>query len=203
VCKIHHHKKHILTMKFTDEFEKREWLGRQATSQLSIFKKHKLVFEPNQYSCYDASFHIYDTDTHQIKMRYFIEIKTRDKIYPQYILEKKKVVNIHNKMNQLGLQPGEYKILYLNFTPNQTLLWDITELSGEDCTDKMMMNKATSTSRKHKIDKLCKMMKPEDAKVYDYIINETKIIRNEKLRSIMPEIENVIKEEGFGFLFNK
>jgi len=190
-------------MKFSNDFEKREWLGRQATKQLSIFKNYQLVFEPDQFSCYDVSFHTYCTYTQQIKMRYFIEIKIRDRIFPEYILEKKKVVSIHKKMSDLGLKKDEYKILYLNFTPDQTLLWDITQLSGEDCTEIMMMNKATSTSRINKIDKLCKMMKPEDAKKYEYVLNETKIIRNETLKNIMPEIEDVIKLEGFGFLFDK
>ena len=193
-------------MEFTTDYQRREWIGRQALKELQRLNpttfKHNIIFEPDEYSVFDASFISYDYTTHKVVSRIFIEIKIRDTIYPDYILEKKKVNNLHKKMKELHLEPSEYRLYYLNFTPSGALLWNISDIQGDDCTDTKFMNKATSSSRTNKQNKSYKAMKPEDAKRFDYIIDSQDLFDQETLRTMKPLLEKIVKKKGFGFLFD-
>ena len=82
-------------MRFTNDFEKREFIGRESLRELqklySNLFKYQLHFTTDTYAAYDAFYHIIDTETHSIKKRVLIEIKIRDRQFPEYILETKKL----------------------------------------------------------------------------------------------------------------
>jgi len=192
-------------MKFENDYQRREWIGRQALKELQrqyphIFK-YDITFEPDMYSHYDASFIEYDYTTHNIKMRHFIEIKIRDRVFPDYILERKKVSNLHKKMDELGLKDGEYKLFYLNFCPDGTYLWNITDITPQDCNESKLMNKATSTSRRDKMNKYYRPMVTEEARKFEYIINENDIVEEEVMRRMKPQLEKKIQQKGLNWLF--
>lgn len=192
-------------MEFKNDFERREWIGRQALRELkrdnlNIFK-YDIIYEPDPYSVYDASFINYDYESHSIRSRNFIEIKIRDRIFPDYVLEKKKVNSLHKKMNELGLSPLDYKLWYLNFCPEGTYLWEITDVWPTDCTDSRYMNVATANSRDNKELKYYKGMLPEQSKSFDYIIDPDSLIEEEKMRRQLPKIEKKIQQKGLNWLF--
>jgi hypothetical protein len=126
------------------------------------------------------------------------------KVFPNYILEKKKVTNINKKIKELGLQEGEYTIFYLNFTPAGSYLWNITDLKPEDCDSSMYMNKATSSSRSDKVKKYYKEMFPEESKQFEYIYQPEIILKKEYVkRYVMPLVEKKIVNKGLGWLFDE
>lgn len=193
-------------MEFINDFEKREWLGREALKELKkvfpSFWKYDIQFTEYQYEYYDAFFLVYDSNTHKLLKRVFIEIKIRDKEYDDYVLEKKKVGDIRKKLTDILGSLNDTMILYINFCPNGTYLWDITNIEPNDCTEDMYMNKATSISRSNKVKKKCKLLKRNEAKTFDYIYNENQIMINYKQNYLLPKVEESIKKNGLSKFFD-
>ena len=168
-------------MKFTDDFEKREFLAREALKELNIkypkLFKNELFFTNDKYSSYD-SFYFLTDDSGSIKKRVKIELKIRDKDFDEFLLEKKKLKSIR-KDCRVYLNDDEYSILYINFTPTQTILWDVSDIN-EDDSSKLMANKATSVNRIDKENKDVIMLSPDDGIKLKYVLNERELIDNYK-----------------------
>ena len=168
-------------MRFESDFEKREWLGREALKQVKQFYpnlfKYELNFTTGKYDDYDAFYFIIDTDTQKIKKRVWIEIKIRDTEYDEYILEKKKLKQLIKKKDDLHLSKGEYIFLYVNFTPKETIIWNITNINPNN-TKTLKANKETSVSRNYKINKEIIYLKPEEGLRLQYILNEKHLLSN-------------------------
>lgn len=183
-------------MKFTDDFEKREFLAREALKELDIkypkLFKNELFFTNDKYSSYDAFYFITDGNG-SIKKRVKIELKIRDKDFDEFILEKKKLKSIRKECGGY-LNDGEYSILYINFTPTQTILWDITDIN-EDNTSKLMANKATSVNRIDKENKDVIMLSPDDGIKLKFILNERELIDNYQRRKnkVMTKSQKILK----------
>lgn len=193
-----------MNYKFTNDFEKNEFLGRESLKELQILNptifKYEINYTDYQYELYDAFFHIME-DT-KIKKTIFIEIKYRYTSYDTYMLEKKKVSDLNKLIKKnLYLKEGEYSIFYLNFCPEGTYMWDITNIKPEDCTDKLYANKYTVLSRNDKKSKFCKLMKIEDAKFFDYRLNENRLLKNNYMKSyIIPKVEKKIEKNGLDWI---
>lgn len=183
-------------MKFTDDFEKREFLAREALKELNIkypkLFKNELFFTNDKYSSYD-SFYFLTDDSGSIKKRVKIELKIRDKDFDEFLLEKKKLKSIR-KDCRTYLNDDEYSILYINFTPTQTILWDITDIN-EDNTSKLLANKATSVNRIDKENKDVIMLSPDDGIKLRYILNERELIDNYKKRKnkVLTKSQKILK----------
>lgn len=150
------------------EFIRREMMGRKALLNLQQENPDKLkwplMFNPDPYGPYDA---YYFTDDKLV----WIEIKIRDKEYDTWLLEKSKLNNMINESVRLGVKPV---FLYLNFTPNATYIWNITNIKLEDFTDKIMANKSTSISRTNKILKDIIYLNIYDGIKINFKINENR-----------------------------
>ena len=166
-------------MEFNSNF--REWLGRTALNELkqlypNLFK-YRIFFTDGKYDPYDAHFYIIN-EKGEILKNVKIEIKIRDKSFPTYILEKKKLDSIRKRC-EVNLKDNEYVILYLNFTPDGTYLWNITNLNTDN-TSIINANKATSSSRTHKIDKEVIYLDPKTSKSLNYVLDTDKLLRRYK-----------------------
>jgi len=168
-------------MRFTDDYEKREWLGREALKELQEiypeYFKYDLRFTTEKYADYDAFYFIIDEDTQKLRKRVWIEIKIRDTNYDEYVLEYKKLNQLIKKRDELFLTEDDVIFLYLNYTPNETIIWNISKIKEEGEVKSKVMNKATSTSRKDKMNKKIYYLKPSDGKRLDYVLNEKHLLR--------------------------
>lgn len=189
---------------FVNDYEKREWLGREALKDLQTlntdFFKYKINFTTGQYDDYDAFYFIYDTDN-KFKKYVWIEIKVRDKTFPDYILEKEKLDRMIKQRERLYLKKEEVVFLYINFCPEGTYCWNITEMDDNEW-ERMEMNKSTSNNRIEKENKLVKLLDIDRSKQFDYILNEKQLLRNWKLNYLLPKVEQKIKKQNnLNFLF--
>jgi hypothetical protein len=178
--------------KFNDDFERREWFGREGLKQLkdkypNIFK-WDLNFTTGKYDDYDAYWFIID-ENQSIKKRVWVEIKWRDRSFDDYILEVKKLNQLKKLRDSMFLSKDDVTFIYINFTPNGTFMWDITNM--EDSGETLVANKATSDSRQNKINK--KIIYLPEGKRFDYVINETQIIRDNQLCDLLDETKKTIK----------
>lgn len=190
-------------MKFTNDFEKKEFLGREALKELqklypNLFK-YELHFTTDTYAAYDVFYHIIDSETHSIKKRVLIEIKIRDREFPEYIIETKKLNSLKKIRKDLCFNEDEMSILYINFCPNETIIWNIDKINNDIVTNEY--NKATSVSRTHKINKDVIMLKPSEGKQLDYVLNEYKILNKTKVNNIVDNKVKELKNDLFKTLF--
>lgn len=179
-------------MQFANDYEKREFLGRQGLADLqklhpNLFK-YEIHFVPDLYSAYDAYYHSLDPITGSIKKRVLIEIKTRDKVYEDWLLETSKVQRLKKIIKEMYMTPEEVVILYCNFTPKGVLLWNITEICFGNTVgikkEKKKMNRYTAESRTDKIVKDGYYLKEETAKHFDYVIKENEILNRIKKKEL-------------------
>jgi hypothetical protein len=178
-------------MKFLDDYQKREWLGRRALLELqkihpNIFK-FNIEFTSGKYEDYDAFFFIYDNEN-KFKKYVWVEIKVRDKIYPDYFLEKEKWSRLERQRKRLYIDKKDIIYIYINFCPNGTYMWDITNMEGTKWV-KRMMNKSTSNNRQEKELKSVIGLSTSDCRYFEYTLNEVKLIRNFENKKVIEKIE--------------
>lgn len=184
-------------MKFVDDFEKREWLGRQALKELQElypdFFKWDIKFTNGKYDCFDADWFI--MEDYSIKKRVWVEIKCRDVDYDELILEKKKLKKMIDFRNSLYLSEDQVMILYLNFTPNKTIIFKLDESMLKE-TKKLKANKATSVDRDNKINKDVIYLSDDIGKTFDYRINERRLMCKYDTEYLLPKIKNKLSNNN-------
>lgn len=181
--------------RFTDDFEKREYLGREALKEIQQqypeLLKYQLHFNTEKYGEYDA-YYLIINENQQITKRVWLELKTRDQDYDEYILETKKLNSLIKKRKSLYLNEDEVIFLYVNFTPTKTIIWNITNINPEGET--LKANKATSNNRKDKIDKQVIYLKPEQGKQLKYVLNEQHLLTKYDTNYLLPKVKEQIKK---------
>jgi hypothetical protein len=193
-------------MKFINDFEKNEWLGREALKDLTTLYpdlfKNKIEYTP-EGCVYDAFYFIYD-DEFNIKKRVFIEIKVRNKNWNDPFLEHKKWKDItHLAKNVFFLKDDEYEILYLNFFPGETVLWKIKDMDTS-LLEERLMNKTTVLSTKDKKNKKVWLMDKKAGKSLNYSINENLLIKRSYDKYLSELVKKqIVKKPGLeDILFN-
>ena len=188
-------------MNFTNDFEKREFIAREALKELKElypnYFKFDLQFTTDTYAAYDAFYHIIDVNTHSIKKRVLIELKIRDTIYDDYMLETKKMNSLLKLKKELG---DDTVILYINFCKNETLIWNIDDVKDKPVS-KIRANKATSLSRTDKVDKSIILLNKVDGKSLNYILDADQIIKKKTIQKIINVRVDQIKNDLFKTLF--
>lgn len=186
-------------MTFENEYDRREWLGREALKELKRKYPHLIKWELNfttdKFYEFDSFYFVPDLETGSIKMRVWIEIKIRDDIYPEYILEKKKLQSLIRKRNNLLLKKDEVQFLYINFTPEGTIIWKI----GDELllkTQKLKANKATAQSRTYKVDKEVIYLDKKTGYRFNYIPDEKSLLDNHIEKVEKPQLN--IKVDNLG-----
>ena len=192
---------------FIDDYEKREWLGREALKELkqlypNIFK-YNIEFTPGRYDDYDAYYFIVDKDN-KFKKYVWIEIKVRQTTYSEYFLEREKLKRMEAQRDRLYINKDEVIFLYLNFCPEGTYCWNITNID-DGKWEARFMNESTSKNTKDKENKWVKLLDPQFSKQFDYILNERQLLRNWKLNYLLPKVEQKLKngEINAQLLFGK
>jgi lipopolysaccharide export LptBFGC system permease protein LptF len=122
--------------------------------------KYKIYITPF-YSNEPYDVMLYEVRDNKIINRIYIEIKIRDKSWDEYIFEK-------DKYNRLTKRCKNGKILYLNFTPKGTYIWNTNVVKNLNTTTSLM-NKATMKNRDNKIEKEVWYLSTEYAKKSNYI----------------------------------
>jgi hypothetical protein len=189
-------------MNFIDDFEKREWLGRQALKEIKVlypnYFKYELHFTTGKYDKYDFYYLIIDEQFRIVK-RVLGEIKIRDRYFDEYILEEKKYNSLMKVRKEMGMNKDEMSLLYINLCVDGTYVYDLDKLELK--WDTLMANKATCDSRTNKVKKSVLYLTKSSGKFIPYVINEKKLLAE----SIIEEkIEKVKKEisKGLNFMWD-
>lgn len=164
--------------RFIDDFEKSSFIERCAWKNFlklyNPFPGYEIMLMPYEgYSIYDVM--LYKIENHIITNRVFIEIKVRKVVYDSYFFETKKYNSIVKLCKEeLCLRDDEFKILYLNFTPTGTYIWN-TDIIKDMNVTKQVMNKATMSDRTNKVNKTKWDMPIDKSKKYNYIWDERQL----------------------------
>lgn len=192
-------------MNFTNNFQKEEFYARQGLLILQELYpnsfKYKIEFTTGEYDPYDAMFFIIDNETQSIVKRVWIELKIRKTTFDTYLLETKKMNSLLKLRKDMFFTENEVSLLYINFTPNETIIYNLDKVK-ELPTEKRVMNKCTVVSRTNKVEKSVIMLRPEDGKVLNYILNENEIDNRNKINIIIDKKVKDIKNDLFKALFS-
>lgn len=181
--------------KFEEASKKERFAFNQFIKLYNLYQsdKYEIFITPDDgYDSYDVLIQEVDLESGIIIKRWIIEIKIRKERathcgYEEgFILEKKKY-NQLKKMKDIDSEKNE--ILYINFTTEETLVFNLSEIDIE--FERKFMNKATMSSKKDKVNKLVSLLNHNDAKRYNYIFDEIQY-RNNKYKI---ESENLINRK--------
>jgi hypothetical protein len=183
-------------MMFTNEYERREWFAREALKDMKRkypnFLKWELIFTTDKYYEYDVFYFVLDLDSQSIKKRVWIELKIRDTSFDSYILEGKKLKSLIKKRENLMLSKDDVTFLYINFTPDGTIVWKLDDDMLES-TEKLVANRRTADSRQDKINKDVIYLDPKDGKFFDYVICERSLSDNWEVEYLLPKVKDKIR----------
>lgn len=90
-------------------------------------------------------------------------------------------------------------ILYANFTPTKTIIWNLDEIEVK--IDTLKANKTTVDSKTRKVNKGVIYLTPESGIVLPYVLNKKKIIMNNLIDVKLNKTEKELKK-GLETLFD-
>ena len=102
----------------------------------------------------------------------------------------------------LGFNEDEMSILYINFCPDMTIVWNIDDVK-DNKTSNLIANKATSVDRNNKVNKSIIMLKRIEGKCLNYVLEENKILNKYKVEKIVDNKVRELKNDLFNALFNE
>lgn len=195
-----------MDFRFKNDFEKASFFERCAFKNLR--KLYDLFPEYNYWETEINEDKPYDIGLMKVVEgvivdKIIIEIKIRNMIFEEYILEPKKVTNIKRYCkNHMCLDEGEYKIYFVNFTPNGTYIWntniiDKLEIKVLNC------NKDTMVENIKKVNKKVYYLPTEKAKFFEYKWDESQAIPYYKGHNDNIIVKEVKKRGGLDWLFEK
>jgi hypothetical protein len=164
--------------KIAFDFTIQEKVGRLALKELITANKRQNIninFTYNRFAVYDAYWTF--TDHFGKLINCIAEIKVRHKVFDSYIIEKRKIIALHKKRDELISQGKNVVIYYFNFTPKQTLLWNVTDFDTTASATKKEFN-SLSKNRMQKVEKEVYNLSGQTAKIVPYKID---VERLEKL----------------------
>ena len=190
---------------FTNDYEKAAYQERCAFKNLislyDAFPGYEYKVNPaSGKEVYDVL--IYKLEDGKMTNRIFIEIKIRDCIREDYMLETKKYNSIIKLCKEeLYLNDNEYKIFYLNFTPIGTYLFNCNIVKDIPITY-LECNKSTCNSRYDKVNK-SKWDLPLNKAIrkYDYIFDQNNTSKYYN-SYIIEKVEQKIKKVGLNAFFD-
>jgi hypothetical protein len=153
------------------DFTTQEKVGRLALKELITANKRQNIninFTYNRFAVYDAYWTF--TDPLGKLINCIAEIKVRSRNYDSYIIEKKKIIGLHKKRDELISQGKNVVIYYFNFTPKKTLLWNVTDFDTTAAVTKKEFN-SLSKNRMQKVEKEVYHLRELTAKIVPYKID--------------------------------
>lgn len=206
-------------MKQYEIFTQESQREREAILQFDLINRLKDYFDRNGYiylshyvtsefesANYDLSITVQNKLTEKW-LRVYIEVKTRTQVYDEYFLEEKK----WKQMNKTGINiGGEFLLLYINFTPKGTFLWNITDYTKFNSKIIECKDKTSSKINEIKYVKKKQFLLPkESASKFDFIYGNLKRIDsgliesklNNDIPELDPEVESWLcsKKEKYNF----
>jgi len=186
----------IFANRFEEASFKERIFFRGLNSQFNLFKNDEWIIDETHYT--DTTRYDYLLTNRKTNKRYIIEIKIRTENYTDYVYELKKHKSLTDVKN---LDPNRNTIIYINSTPDGTLIWNIDKIIDNYKPIIKEMNIATMRSRSAKEDKKTYMLNPKDAKKIEYSYKESdfiKIVNELKQKQIE---KSKPKSNGLNFLF--
>jgi len=170
---------------FIEASKRERFAFKQFIEKYKLFKEddYSIYLTPEYgYDKYDALIQKFNNDSYICEKRYITEFKIRmfdnksnstlRKCREEgFIFETKK----YNGLVKISkLDPDKNEILYINFLPDSTIIWNISLLEKKGLLKKTnkYMNVATMKSRSDKKDKKIYLLKEEWGKKYNYIFDE-------------------------------
>lgn len=160
--------------KFVEASKKERFAFKKFIELYNLYQtdNYEIFITPyDGYESYDVMIQKYNDGT--IEKRWIIEIKIRDVKgshcgYEEgFILEKRK----YNKLKEIyDVDADRNEILYINFTSEETLVFNLTNTRLK--WETKMMNKATMKSNFDKVNKKVALLDHNDATRYNYIFDE-------------------------------
>jgi len=197
------------TYSYESDYERSEMIGRWALQDLfsinpSLFK-NPLSHNPDKFGAYDSYYMVYDEQSLAIKKRVLIEIKCRDKIFDKYILEHDKYKRLISLRKSLYYTPEECQLIYVNFTPAQTIFWDLDKVDlGKK--ESLSCNRATVVSKTDKKNKSVYYLSPEQGLQMSYVYQPSELEQRYYTHDyLVPKVEKVVETRewrGLNHLFD-
>ncbi len=126
-------------------------------------------------------------------LRMLIEVKVRTEVYDEMFLEVKKWKSLKKIQIMIG---GTFKLLYINYTPKGTYIFDVTEIEKYK-KDRRLMNEYTSKESK-KVMKPVFLLPIEQAKFVPFVYDDKTFKPDYK-----KEIEQVITHRKLYDIFGQ
>lgn len=130
----------------------KEKVGREQLLRL-ISNQNKNVtvnFTDNKYAVYDAYWNYTDCNGNEVNV--IAEIKVRDKVYSDYIIEKSKLERLQGEALQLEKKDGKKRLVYyVNFCNNIAYFFNVTATKEWFRSGNLVMNRNTVRSTTEKI----------------------------------------------------
>lgn len=169
-------KKSLILEKLRENYESKGYeFGNQFLTPYDDYDKYDAIQTYMKYK-----------DNKTEYLRILIETKVRSEIYDEMFLEYKKWLSLLKIKVQMS---GNYKLLYINFTPNGTYIYDLTtELLNSCELVTRKMKDYTSAKDPKQIDKKVYLLPLEKAKFIPFIYDESSFQPN-----IKKEVEKSIE----------
>jgi hypothetical protein len=160
----------------------KEKIGREQLLRL-ISNQNKNVtvnFTDDKYAVYDAYWSY--TDHHGNEVYIIAEIKVRDKVYSDYIIEKSKLERLQGEALRLEKKDGKKRLVYyVNFCNNIAYFFNVTEKRTWFKSGNLVMNRNTVKSTTEKILKEIYYL-PTTKSIRYNVKNLTTTILNESIK---------------------
>jgi len=160
-----------------NKFEQNEAICSQAFIELLEKENSNVepIFPANNYSPYDAYFEF--VNNKGVLKHYFVELKQRNADYDSFILEQKKLEGMRKQaLLDYEVTVDDCVFLYVNFTPEKTVTWNISNVDNEIKTEEGMFNKATSKNTYDKKVKSVYYLPVRDGQVSSYVLDREAIV---------------------------
>lgn len=152
-----------------ERFALRKLLERMNRNDEFIYQAH--MTSEYDHDRYDMC--LQKTSNGNILKSFYVEAKIRSGVYDDYVMETKKYRAI-DRIIKYDICDTNDEILYINFLPEKTLIWNVSRLirEGKIFTSKLLANKVTMKSKTDKVNKTMMFLNPEDATVINYAYSE-------------------------------
>jgi hypothetical protein len=138
-------------------------------------------FTDNKYAVYDAYWNY--TDQHGNDVNVIAEIKVRDKVYSDYIIEKSKLERLQGEALRLQNLDGKKRLVYyVNFCNNIAYFFNVTATEKWFRSGNLVMNRNTVKSTTEKILKEIYYLPTKKSIRYHNVKNLTTTILNETIK---------------------
>lgn len=178
--------------KFIQASLRERWALAKIIEQLKTSTEDKVYYtDPYLYDSWDAIMYCENP-----KKIYIIEVKLRSKIYDKYFYELKKHKQLMKKKKEVETSLNGWnipvEILYINFTPITTYIWNISEVLKFSLKKIIPCNEYSVVENKVKVNKDVYELENQLAtQVVQWIFNEQEYYLSNKPKEVIKKIKGI------------